>query len=167
MPVHGGNFELTHRFNGNLRGYEDFGAAASDFFGIDEGAAINFGYRFGLVKNLEVTANRTNLDRQVEFQTKYDAFRESGSRPVGLSAILSVEGTNNFRDNYAGALGLSISRTVANVVAVYVDPFWVHNSAGAASSSLGTRDTGFVGIGGRLRIMPGTFVVIEASPRVG
>jgi uncharacterized beta barrel domain-containing protein DUF5777 len=166
LPVHASDFELTHRFNGNLQSYEDFGAAASDLFGIDEGAAISLGYRFGLAKNLEVAANRTNLNRQIQFQAKYDAFREGAARPVGLSAIVSVEGGNNFRNDYSPALGLAISRTIANVAAVYIDPFWVHNSA-AGASSLGTRDTGFVGIGARIRLIPGTFIVAEASPRVG
>jgi uncharacterized beta barrel domain-containing protein DUF5777 len=166
LPVHAGNFELTHRFGGNLRG-RDFGDVASDLFGIDEGATISLGYRFGLAKNLEVAANRTNFDRAIQFQAKYDAFREGAARPVGLSAIVSIEGGNNFRRDYAPALGLAISRTIGDVLAVYVDPFWVHNSAGIGSSALGTRDTGFVGVGGRLRLIPGTFITAELSPRVG
>jgi Membrane bound beta barrel domain (DUF5777) len=166
LPVHGSDFELTHRFAGNLRNYEDFGAAASELFGIDEGATISLGYRFGLAKNLEVAANRTNFNREIQFQAKYDAFREGAARPVGLSAIISIEGGNNFRNDYSPALGLAISRTIGEVAAVYLDPFWVHNSA-AGASSLGTRDTGFVGIGVRLRLIPGTFIVAEASPRVG
>jgi len=163
LPVHGGNFELTHRFAGNWRG-RDFSDLASDLFGIDEGATINFGYRFGLAKHLEVAASRTNFDRTIEFQGKYDAFHQDQGRPVGLSAVISAEGTNNFRENYAGAFGLSVSRTVGAVAAIYVDPFWVHNSAAITGI---TRDTGFIGIGGRLRFMPGAFIVAEVDPRVG
>jgi uncharacterized beta barrel domain-containing protein DUF5777 len=162
LPVHGGVFELTHRFNGNWRG-RDFGDVASDFFGIDEGATIDFGYRFGLAKHVEVAASRTNFNRTIEFQGKYDAFHQE-QRPIGLSAIISVEGENNFRENYAGALGLSLSRTVGSVAAIYVDPFWVHNSAAITGI---TRDTGFIGVGGRLRFLPGAFLLAEVSPRVG
>lgn len=166
LPVHGGAFELTHRFGGDFR-REDFGELAGNLFGIDEGATINFGYRFGLVKHVEVAASRTNFDREIEFQGKYDAFHQDERRPVGLSAIVSIEGGNNFRRDYSPALGVSMSRTLGDVAAVYVDPFWVHNSAGAGASTLGTRDTGFVGVGARVRLMAGTFVVAELSPRVG
>ena len=163
LPLHGGNFELTHRFNGNWRG-RDFSDLAADLFGIDEGATIDFGYRFGLFKHTEVAASRTNFDRTIQFQGKYDPFHQDGSKPIGLSAVLSVEGTNNFSENFAGALGVSVSRTLGSVAAVYLDPFWVHNTAAITGV---TRDTGFIGVGGRLRILTGTFVVAEVSPRVG
>ena len=163
LPLHAGNFELTHRFAGNWRG-RDFSDLAADFFGIDEGATIDFGYRFGLFKHTEVAASRTNFDRTIELQTKYDAFHQDQGNPIGFSAIVSVEGTNNFSENFAPVIGASISRTFGNVVAAYVDPFWVHNSAAAAGI---TRDTGFIGLGARLRIMTGTFVLAEVSPRVG
>src|SRR5580765_3173595 len=39
LPVHGSNFELTHRFNGNLR-RGSFSDEAGDLFGLDEGAAV-------------------------------------------------------------------------------------------------------------------------------
>src|SRR4051794_22081621 len=39
LPLHRGNFRLTHRFQGNLRG-DSFGEQASNLFGLDNGAAI-------------------------------------------------------------------------------------------------------------------------------
>ena len=163
LPLHGGNFELTHRFAGNWRG-RDFSDLAADLFGIDEGATMNFGYRFGLFKHTEVAASRTNFDRTIQLQGKYDAFHQDQGKLVGFSAVVSVEGTNNFSQQFAPVLGASISRTFGNVVAAYVDPFWVHNSAAATGV---TRDTGFIGVGARVRILTGTFVVAEVSPRVG
>ncbi len=163
LPLHGGNFELTHRFAGNWRG-RDFSDLASELFGIDEGATINFGYRFGLFHHVEVAASRTNFDRTIQLQSKYDPFHQDQRRPVGVSAIVSIEGTDNFSQEFAPALGLSVSRTLGSVAAVYVDPFWVHNSAAITGV---TRDTGFVGLGARVRLKPGLFVVGEVSPRVG
>jgi Membrane bound beta barrel domain (DUF5777) len=167
LPVHGGNFELTHRFGGDFR-REGFEQLASNLFGLDEGATISFGYRFGLFKHLEIAANRTNFDKDIELQAKYDPIHQfaGSSSPIGLSAIIAVEGGNNFSEDFQPALGLSISRTLGRVAAVYVDPFWVHNSAGAGSPVLGTRNTGFVGVGGRLRLMAGVFIVAEIVPRV-
>lgn len=163
LPVHGGEFFLTHRFGGDFR-REDFGQLAGNLFGLDEGATIDFGYRFGVAKHLEAAVSRTSAFKAFEFQAKYDAFHQDQGRPVGLSAIVSVEGENNFRENYAPAIGLSISRTLGTAAAVYVDPFWIHNS-GAITGA--TRDTGFVGLGARVQLMRDTFVVAEVSPRIG
>ena len=65
---------------------------------------------------------------------------------------------------FAPALGVSISRTFGNYVAAYADPFWIHNSAAATGE---TRDSGFLGLGARLRLRPGLFVVGEVTPRIG
>src|SRR5262245_39029443 len=52
LPKFKGNFDLTHRFAGNLR-RGDFGDQLSDLFGIDEGAVVGLEYRFGVVRPLE------------------------------------------------------------------------------------------------------------------
>jgi hypothetical protein len=163
LPLHKGNFRLTHRFNGNLRG-RDFGDEASSLFGIDEGATVGFEYRFAVAKHVEAAAYRTSFDRTIQLYGKYDAFHQSASTPFGLSALVSVEGTNNFRDQYAPAIGASISRDIANVVAVYAVPMWVHNSAAATGV---TRDTGMLGLGASVRVLPTLFLVGEVTPRIG
>ena len=163
LPRHAGDFELTHRFSGNWRG-RDFGDTVKDFFGIDEGATISFGYRFGLFRHVEVAANRTNFDRTIQLQSKYDPVHQDASHPLGFSGVVSIEGTDNFSQNFAPALGVSISRTFGKFVAAYADPFWVHNSAAITGE---TRDTGFLGLGARLRLRPGLFIVGEVSPRIG
>jgi len=162
LPVHGGNFRLTHRFNGNLRS-GTFGENATNLFGIDEGATIGFEYRFGLARHVEVVAYRTNFNRTIQLSGKYDAFHQTASMPLGFSAVVSVEGVNNFQDQYASALGASISRHVFDRVQLYVVPMWVHNSAAATGV---TRDTGFVGVGGLVRVLPTVYLAAEVSPRV-
>ena len=162
LPVHAGNFHLTHRFNENLR-LDSFGTQASNLFGLDEGATIQFEYRFGVIKHLEAIASRTNVNRTIQLSAKYDAFHESASYPVGVSGIASVEGGNNFRENYAPALGAVVSRTLGDVAAVYATPIWAHNSLPGSGVM---RNTFYVGLGTRIRIVPSLFVVVEASPRV-
>ena len=44
LPLHGSSFQLTHRFNGNLR-QGSFNGNASNLFGLDQGAAGGFEYR--------------------------------------------------------------------------------------------------------------------------
>ncbi|MBZ5559684.1 MAG: DUF5777 family beta-barrel protein [Acidobacteriia bacterium] len=163
LPEHAGDFHLMHRFAGNLR-QGSFGDNLGNLFGIDQGATMSFEYRFGVMKHLEAIAARTNFDKNVQFSTKYDAFHQDATHPVGLSAILSVEGGNNFRRDYAPAIGASISRTYQDKIAVYADPFWVHNSAAATGVD---ENTGFVGLGARTRIVKDTFFVFEVTPRLG
>jgi hypothetical protein len=162
LPVHAGNFHLTHRFGENLRN-DPFSVQASNLFGIDEGAIISFEYRFGVMKHLEAIAARTNFDRDIQLSAKYDAFHQNASRPVGFSALIGVDGGNNFRRDYRPSLGAVISRTMMNKAAFYATPIWVHNTA--ATTGI-TRDTMAVGLGARLTIVPTVYVVIEGTPRL-
>jgi len=77
---------------------------------------------------------------------------------------VSVEGADNFQRDYAPALGVVVSRTIADALALYLSPMWVHNTSPGSDP---VRDTGVIGVGGRLRIRPSVYVVAEVSPRVG
>jgi hypothetical protein len=162
LPLHKGVFHLTHRFNGNLR-EGSFGFQASDLFGIDEGAAISFEYRYAVLRHLEVAASRTNFNRMIQLDAKYDAIHQGDARPVSVSGLVSVEGANNFKEQFAPAIGAVVSREIQQRIALYASPIWVHNAA-AASGVI--RDTFYVGLGGRVRIMSTTYLVAEFSPRV-
>jgi hypothetical protein len=142
----------------------DFGSQASSLFGIDDGATIGFEYRFSVAKHVEVAAYRTSFNRTLQLYAKYDALHQNARTPVGFSTILTVEGVNNFREQYAPAIGASISRDVANVVALYAAPMWVHNSAAAAGV---IRETVMVGLGGSVRVRPTIFLLAEVTPRAG
>jgi hypothetical protein len=163
LPVHGGDFHLTHRFGENLLN-DRFSELASNLFGIDEGATIEFGYRFGVMKHLEAIAARTNFNKVIQLSAKYDPIHQDDTHWLGLSGILSVEGANNFQENYEPALGASISRAFGDIAAVYVVPFWVHNSAAGTGV---IRETVFIGLGARVSFMPGAYLTAEVSPRPG
>jgi hypothetical protein len=83
--------------------------------------------------------------------------------PLSFSAIVSVEGGNNFKARYAPALGAVLSRTVAGAAAVYVAPIWAHNTFPGTGIM---RDTFYVGLGARVQVVPTVYVVGEVSPRV-
>jgi hypothetical protein len=163
LPLHKSNFRLTHRFNGNLR-LGGFGSQAANLFGLDEGATVGFEYRFAVAKHIELAAYRSTFNRTTQFYGKYDAFHQNARTPVGFSTIVTVEGVNNFREQYAPAIGASISRDVANVVAVYAVPMWVHNSVAATNV---IRETVMVGLGASVRVSPTVFLVAEVTPRIG
>src|SRR5689334_24382676 len=64
LPLYKSSFELTHRFNGNLR-RGDFDDQLSNLFGIDEGAVVGFEYRFAPLRHIEVVAYRTGFDKTI------------------------------------------------------------------------------------------------------
>jgi hypothetical protein len=164
VPVHKSAFRVTHRFTRPL-GQGDFGDLASDFFGLDSGAQIGLEYRYGLVRGGQIGIHRTN-DRTIEFFSEY-SFLEQGQRwPVGLAAYVSVDGTNNFRDRYSPALGAVVSRELGRHGAVYVEPMWINNSNPLPGDLVDHNDTFLIGVGGRFRVRPTVYVVVEMSPRV-
>jgi hypothetical protein len=163
LPVRGSSFQFTHRFNGNLQ-QGSFDENASNLFGLDQGAVVGFEYRFGVARHLQAAVYRTGLGKTLQFHGKYDAVRQDAAIPVSLSALVSVEGADNFQEGYAPALGVAASRTVADRLAVYATPVWVHNTAASVN---GNRDTFFVGIGGRVRVSATVYLVGEVAPRAG
>jgi len=162
LPVHGSNFQLTHRFNGNLR-QGSFTDNAGNVFGLDQGAAVGFEYRFGVVRHVQAAVYRTAIEKTVQFYGKYDAVRQNHSIPVSLSALVSVEGADNFQERHSPALGVTASRTVADRLALYATPMWVHNTAALLDVE---RDTGMVGLGGRVRVSASVYLVGEIIPRI-
>jgi len=173
LPFHSaGNFHLTHRFVGVNWRRDDFETVANNLFGFDGPAIIQLEYRIAVMKHLEAIVARTNFDRTVQFSAKYDAFHEGAARPIGVSLLASVEAGNNFRPHNANGLdvgyspgfGVALSRTLGTVASVYVDPIFVHNTQPIGIAD--RQNTFFVGVGARVRIVPGFFVVGEVSPRV-
>lgn len=163
LPVRRGNFHLTHRFNENLRN-DSFSDQVQNLFGLDNGANIGLEFRFGVAKHLEAVVQRTSIGRTIQFSGKYDAWHQAGSHPVSLSAIVAVEGDNNFRQSYAPALGAVVGHSINERLALYATPFWVHNTG---TGGVDNRDTGFVGLGARVRFLETTYLVGEVTPRVG
>lgn len=164
VPVHKSAFRVTHRFTRPL-GQGDFGDLASDFFGLDSGAQIGLEYRYGLVRGGQIGIHRTN-DRTIEFFSEYSLLEQGQRWPVGLAAYASVDGTNNFRNSYSPALGAVVSRELGRHGAVYVEPMWINNSNPLPGDLVDHNDTFLIGVGGRFRVRPTVYVVVEMSPRV-
>ena len=162
LPLHALNFGLTHRFNGNLRN-GGFGHQLDNLFGLDEGASMGFDLRYGLLPHVEVGMFRTNIDKDIQFYGKWDAVHQHAGTPLSMSAVFSVEGSNNFRIRREPGIGVIVSRAFAERVALYAMPMWVHNTAAEAGSQ---QDTTFVGLGARALLGHRTYLVAEVSPRV-
>jgi Membrane bound beta barrel domain (DUF5777) len=165
VPLHRSAFRVTHRFTRPL-GQGDFGDLVDDLFGLDGGALIGLEYRFGLFRGLQIGIHRTSLEKTIEFFGQYGVVRQGESRPVGVSAWVSVEGIDNFRDEYSTALGGIFSRIAGEHAAFYVEPLWVANTNPFASATGDSNDTFVLGLSTRLRIRPTVYVVGEWAPRL-
>jgi hypothetical protein len=165
LPHFKSAFRVTHRFTQPLNA--NAGDVASNLFGLDSGAQIGLEYRIGIVKNGEVGIHRTS-DKTIELFSQYGLVRQTTSHPVDVSVMVSVEGTNNFRDQYSPAVAGILSRTFGDAAALYVEPTWVHHSNVQPDTAIGgaPTDTVMVGLGGRFRIRPTVSVVTEFSPRL-
>jgi hypothetical protein len=162
LPRHRSSFDLIHRFNGNLA-EGSFSQHASNLFGLDQGAAIGMEYRFAFTTDLQVVVYRTNIDKTFQFSSRYDVARQGESAPVSVSALVAVEGADNFQERRSPSAGVAMTRTIGDVVALHVSPIWVHDTAALLGEE---RDTWLLGLGARLRVRPTVFVVGEMAPRL-
>ena len=179
MPLFRGNFRLTHRFAGNLLN-GSFGEQLGNLFGLDQGAIIGFEYRMAVARNTQAAFYRSSFDKTIQFYGKYDALRQRGAMPVSVSGLVSVEGTNNFRQRYAPAVGAVVSRLFGTRVAGYVTPMWVDNTAASltpiehehdathedvAAPENTRRSTTYVGLGSRVRVRGSMYLTAEVILR--
>lgn len=154
------NFRVTHRFLRPL-GEGDFGDLAARAFGLDGGAQIGLDLKYGLFRGAHVGVYRTS-DRTIQFSGHYNAVRDADG-PIGLGVLVSVEGTNNFSDDYSPALALVVSKELGDRGAVYVQPAYIDNTN---FSPEGDDFTVMTGLGIRARIARNAYLFLEASPRL-
>src|SRR4051794_39741981 len=121
---HHSYFRLTHRFTSDLRngGFSD---QAADLFGTDRGAIIGLEYRFGITSNIQAGVHRSMLSKTIQTFGRWDALRQGGALPIGVSLTLSVEGLNNMRQKYQQAVAVTASRTFGDRLALYATPAFV------------------------------------------
>ena len=160
MPLFKGNFRLTHRFGGNLR-RGSFSEQAGNLFGLDQGAIIGIEYRMAVARDVQAAFYRSSFAKTIQLYGKYDGLRQRGSIPVSVSGLVSIEGTDNFQEQFAPAIGAVISRRFGTRIAAYVTPMWVANTDATQPDS----STTYVGLGGRVRIFGTTYVAAEIALR--
>jgi hypothetical protein len=161
LPRYKSAFRVTHRFVRPL-GHGTFGSLAGDLFGLDSSAIVGLDYRFAIVSGGELGIYRTS-DKTIQFFGRQNIIRQGKASPFAVTLLLSIEGTNNFRDVRSPALGAVISHEVPDRAALFLSPVWAHNS-NLAPEAGGVRNTFFVGVGGRLRVRPSVFLVVEVVP---
>jgi hypothetical protein len=92
--------------------------------------------------------------------------RQRDTTPISLDVIGTLEGTNNLRDQISPAAGVLVSRKVARIAALYAEPIVVFNTNAQPRDVVEHNNTVLLGLGGRLRIRPSTYLVGEITPRI-
>ncbi len=163
LPQRKLDFRLTHRF-GRPLGEGSFSDLASDLFGFDGGAQIGLGLRFGLLRGTQLGVYRTS-DRTIQFHAQQELLRERPDRP-GVSLLGSLEGGDNFSEEYSPSLALVLSKKLADRAAVYLVPSWVGHTRTDASAAGSDENTFVLGVGARLRVGASASLVAEVHPRL-
>jgi hypothetical protein len=157
-------FRVTHRFTRSLTD-GDFGSLLENAFGFDGGALVGLEYRRALRRGLQAGIHRTSA-RTIQFFAVQSIRHERDGAPLGIAALVSVDGTNNFRDEYRPALGLLLSRELGDHGALYLQPVWVGNTNPLPSELADDNHTFMVGLAARVRLRSTVYAVAEATPRV-
>lgn len=161
LPKGALNFRVTHRFLRTL-GDGDFGDLAGRLFGLDSGAQIGLDLKYAPFRGAQIGVYRTS-DRTIQFQGQYNILKD-GNGPIGLSAVVNVDGTDNFRDEYSPGVAVVLSRELGGRGAIYLQPSFVSNTN--LINDLGDDYTAMAGLGLRFLAVPKTYLFIEASPRI-
>jgi len=162
MPSGKFAFRLTHRFSRPIAS-GSVGDFFADLFGFDSSAQIGLELRYGLRPGTQVAVHRTN-DRTIQFLGQHQILNQRTGRPFALDALVSVEGADNFSEDFSTTVGAVISRQFTQHGAVYVQPLFVFNTNPVED---GDQDTMLLGFGTRYRLFKSrTYIVFEAAPVV-
>ncbi len=117
------------------------------------------------MRRTQIGFHRTS-DRTIEFFGQREIVAQGESFPFTISALATIDGTNNFQDSYSPALGAVISRTVGEHAAFYLEPIWLNNSNLLPSEVVDDNSSVLLGVGARIRIRPTVYLALEGTPRV-
>jgi hypothetical protein len=163
MPSRKLAFRVTHRFTRSL-GQGSFRDLLTDAFGFDGGAQVGLEFRYGLRPGTQIGIHRTS-DRAIQIFGQHSVLSERHGRRMGLDAIVGIEGENNLRAERRGIVGALASKKVSTFGTIYAEPIWVTNTN--ALDAPGTdNNTLMLGLGTRLRVRRGLYLVGEVTPRL-
>ncbi|MCI0490963.1 MAG: DUF5777 family beta-barrel protein [Blastocatellia bacterium] len=189
VPRHSLNVHFTHRFTSPINQDETtFGQQLETLFGLDSFAVSSLGFSFGITDRLYANVYRSpicrpGLCKTIELGLGYHLLDEAGRSPLALSAYASIEGNNNFREEFTYNIQAMLARSVTRYVNVFFSPAVHINSNGQGRFNPRSDDffpnepladefelgqhTGSFGFGVNARIRPTASITFEYTPRVG
>jgi cytochrome c oxidase subunit 2 len=179
------NLYFTHRFTQPVR---PLSQSDQDLLGLDSFAVSSFGLFYGVTDKLYVSAYRSPICQQalcktIELGIGYHLLDERGRSPIALSTYASVEGDDNFKENYTYNLQLMMARSVTKYVHLFFSPALHLNANGRrrfdprpgdffppeplANEFTQDKHGGSFGFGVNARVRPSISLLFEYTPRVG
>ena len=166
---------FTHRFafdpafSGPARG--------AILFGLDGVSISSFGFRYGITDKLSVSAYRSPslIARPIQVMAGYSLLSESHGAPLNAMVRFSVEGQDNFSQNFTENIEGLFSRSLTKHSQIYFAPTWSFNNrklmlTGSFESSAIPHLPGYntlsTGVGIAVDIRPTLALVAEMIPTV-
>lgn len=124
VPKGSFNLVFTHRFSQQLR---PFGSSARALFGLDSFAVASFGLSYGITDKLYVSAYRSPVCRKgfcraIEVGVGYNWLAQSKQSKVGFTTYASIEGSDNFTEEYTYNLQAMLSGRIGKRVYLFFSP---------------------------------------------
>lgn len=179
------NLSFTHRFT---RPVHPISSSADELFGLDSFGVASFGVSYGITDKLYVTAYRSplcmrGLCRTIEVGAGYNFLEQDKDSRFALAAYGSMEGNENFREEYTFNLQARIAARLNKRVYLFFSPAIHINANGqrrfdprpndffppaevAETFRQPTHGASF-GFGTSVLITPTTLALFEFTPRTG
>ena len=168
MPHYKMGFRVTHRFTRAL-GRRRLQRSGEQLLRLRLGSADrSASSATGCCPGTQIAVHRTS-DRSIQIlrPAERSCKERADGHPLSLDVIATLEGANNMRDAKSSAIGVLLSKKIAKVAALYVEPLFVVNSNPSDLAADPDNNTAMIGLGARCRIRPAVYLVGEVTPRVG
>ncbi len=179
------NLNFSHRFSQPIHPLAESGKA---LLGFDSFSSSSFGVMYGITDKLYVSAGRSPLCqkgmcRTIEIGFGYHFTDQTKKMPLAFSAYASVEGNENFTQEYTYNLQAMLSSRIGKRVFLFFSPAIHLNTNGqhrfnprpddyfpaatvANTFKLPAHGASF-GFGAQVRITPSVSALFEFTPRIG
>lgn len=185
VPKGSWNMSFNHRFSQPFNPLSESGKA---LLGFDSMSASSFGVSYGITDKLYVNAYRSplcqkGLCRRIEVGFGYNWLKQTKESPIALTTYASVEGNNNFTEEYTYNLQTMVSGRVGKRVYLFFSPALSLNSNGQHRFNPRAEDyyppaeaantfklhsyTASFGFGTAVMITPKHVALFEFTPRIG
>ena len=179
------NMVFTHRFSQQLHPLSE---SAPDLLGLDSFGIASFGMTYGITDKLYVSAYRSplcqkGLCKTIEIGFGYNWLAQNKESPIAVTTYASVEGNDNFTEEYTYNLQTMISARIGKRLFLFFSPAlhlysngqqrfnprpgdYFPPAAAANTFKLPTHGASF-GFGAAVMITPNVLAMFDVAPRAG
>ena len=179
------NLFFSHRFTQPIHPLDESG---KNLLGLDSFSISSFGVTYGITDKLYVSASRSplcqrGLCRTIEVGFGYNWLAQDKDSPIGLTTYASVEGNDNFTEEYTYNLQAMLSARLGKRVYLFFSPAVHLNSNGQRRFNPRPRDffppapiadsfelpahTASFGFGASVLITHDIVALFDFAPRIG